>query len=205
MSARKWGCAGRIQLLKCLVWEEQSPQLASNWPMWLQPPPQPWAALWRQASFSSLFPQWPGWSWGRPPRPLTSSREGDLAPRAREVRTFSLGSSGPRARQPRSRPWFPDPHGRKGLCSRDSLVLPGGQAGLFAAPRVPGVPGAPPTLLGALSLPLRLSLSLRLLSCPPWCSALWLGVGVGPNPGVESVHFPPVCVVIGKKTRDSSQ
>lgn len=48
------GGAGRIQLLKFLVWEEQSPQLASNWPMWLQPPPPTWAALWHQASFSSL-------------------------------------------------------------------------------------------------------------------------------------------------------
>lgn len=54
MSTRKWGCAGRNQLLKHLVWEERSPHLASNWPMWLQGPS--WAAVWHGASFSLLVP-----------------------------------------------------------------------------------------------------------------------------------------------------
>lgn len=91
------GGAGRIQLLKFLVWEEQSPQLASNWPMWLQPPPPLGPLSGIRLRSPRWFSQWPSWSWGRPPRPLTPSREGASAPRAGQVHVFSLGSSGPRA------------------------------------------------------------------------------------------------------------
>lgn len=158
------------------------------------------------------FPRWPGWSWGRPSRPLTSSRDRDVAPLDQQVHTFSLGSSGSRAgttsrhRQPHSHPRFRRPAGkemplRPGLTRGArwaSWALPG------STPPSPRCAWRPTALLRAASLPLPLSLSLLPLSYLPWSSAPWLGVG-DPHRAVESVCFPPVRVVICEKTRDSSQ
>lgn len=67
------------------------------------------------------FPRWPGWSWGRPSRPLTSSRDRDwLLSTSRCTRSvWGLLARGPEQPPGTDSPirvhGFADPHGRKCL------------------------------------------------------------------------------------------
>lgn len=183
MSARKWGRAGRIQLLKFLVWEEQSPQLASNWPVWLQALPHLGRSL--ASGFILLIGSRSGPA-GRGAGHLVLSLQAERGTQLLTRDRCMCSAWVPLARGPEqtlapTTPFASTVLQMEGNSGSHSWRLVGklGSSWQPLSPRCAWRPTGPAHSRVSAPLPLA----------PSWSSAVWLGVG-DPNPGVQSVHFP---------------